>query len=482
MSLGARIVRLTAGNGSAQVLQLVSLPLLSRLFEPGHFGAYVLFVGAAAVLSVFAGLRYEAAIILPRRENSAAALSALVLWLAATTAIAVGAGTLVVTLASESGTARTTALVTGVGLLCVLPASALQRVFAGWLARASRFGAVGMMQFTAVAATLTLQVLLVNAGVPGFAALVAGHVGGQVLAALVFARGLGSAWRRLHLVLLRRRHLVAVAARYARFPKFMLPYGLSSALRERLVHFSVGAFAGSGALGQFAMAARVAGAPNSFLYQGVSPVMYAHAARASRPEVSRDGAAIMELLAMLLVPAFIFLAVDGPRWLDLLLGDSWSGTGRYVSLLAAPYLALALTSWLDRLFDVYRTQDRALLLDVAFTVTLVSTVSIAAARGGGHAAAATFAVVFTAYELVWTAITYRLHGLRLRMLRRPAALVVVLGSASAAVLAGLTAMMDPTPRAVLFFFLAGLSVLGYLRFGGGRHRIRMLFGAPVNTG
>jgi len=482
MSLGSHIVRLTAGNGSAQFLQLLSLPLISRLFAPDEFGLYVLFAGALAVLSVFAGLRYDSAIILPRRDAPAVALAALVLAIALAASTVAGLGTLVATRFLAPGTSRQIVAIVGAGVVLSLVTGAVQRVVTAWLSRSGRFGSVGLLQLLVVATIVGLQVSLAAVGVSGLIALILGHVGGLLLGTAAFAMRMGELRRRIAVSLRRPRQLATVARRYSRFPKFMLPYGLSSTLRERLVHFVIGGLAGAGALGQFAMATRFASAPNSFLYQGVSPVMYAHAARAPREQVARDGAAIMELLAVVLVPAFAFIAIDGPLWIDRFLGQAWAGTGKYLLLLSIPYLSLALTSWLDRLFDAYGTQNRALYLDIGFTVVLVGTTALAASGGDGVTAATVFAAVFTAYELLWTALTYRTHDLPLSILKRPVLIVLVLGVACLAVMLLLKAVLPPTIRLIAFGAFAVLIVLGYLGHGAGRRRVAQLFarsGRPV---
>ena len=72
-----------------------SLPAYSRIFDPGTYGEYVIFVGAVAYVSVFAGVRYDSAIVLPRNARMAAALSALVMLIALAVAAVIAAATLV---------------------------------------------------------------------------------------------------------------------------------------------------------------------------------------------------------------------------------------------------------------------------------------------------------------------------------------------------------------------------------------------------
>ena len=65
-----------------QLLIVGSLPTYSRFFDPAAYGEYLVFVGAIGVLGVFAGVRYDSAIVLPRSDRLAAALSVLVMLIA----------------------------------------------------------------------------------------------------------------------------------------------------------------------------------------------------------------------------------------------------------------------------------------------------------------------------------------------------------------------------------------------------------------
>ena len=104
------------------------------------------------------------------------------------------------------------------------------------------------------------------------------------------------------------------------------------------------------------------------------------------PEAARRLATVLvELSAVALVPPFVFLAVDAPLLVDGLLGGEWSGSGTFVRLLAAPMLVLALTGWLDRVFDARQRQGLALALDGSFSVVVLAAVAMALGLGAGGA-------------------------------------------------------------------------------------------------
>ena len=68
---------LSAGTFLAQLIPILMQPVLRRLFPPEVFGNYAIYLGIIGIVSVGFSLRYEVAIILPRKNADAANLLAL---------------------------------------------------------------------------------------------------------------------------------------------------------------------------------------------------------------------------------------------------------------------------------------------------------------------------------------------------------------------------------------------------------------------
>jgi O-antigen/teichoic acid export membrane protein len=470
------MVAVGSAQALSQVLSICTLPVLSRYFSPTAFGTYTLFLGVCAVAAVFAGLRYETAIVLPRSRRTATALSILVL------TIGVLAAALVLLTAVLGLVFPGLSMVAAIGVpaaasVCV---GTVQRIAVAWLNRQQEYAWFGLVQFSGVLATLVSQFVLLAHGIAEEQALVWGSVAGQIGATMLGA-----------VVLLARPQpqpappltasiprIVAAAVAYRRFPKYMLMYGLSSTLRDRVVQFTLGAFCGTDVLGKFAMATRIMGAPNSLIYAAANPVLLSYASRVPRDQVAENGARLVEALALFLAPIFIFFCFNAAVLMHLILGAKWGGVEHYAVLLAAPYFAWSVTAWLDRLFDVYNKQLAALQIDIVYTMALCSVVYALANPRSPIVAVAGFAVVFVTYEVVWTFLAYRVTGLETRQLRRPLYAVLlsvpiflILGYATSS-LAGLL------ERTIAFFICQVVIVAAYLRFFGGATTIKELFARP----
>lgn len=276
--VASRVAGLGALTAAGQLLIIGSLPAYSRIFDPGRYGEYVIFVGAFTVVSVLAGLRYDSAIVLPRNNGIAAALSALVILIAVSVSVIIVVLSLAV---STLGLApqRWDAIVLhlGFGLAAATVIGAVQRCLTSWCVRDGRFLLIGWAQFAFCLATVVAQLSFARS-MQQLPALIWGYV-----CALGFQTScLGAltcpakhrAWRFPHAA----RTLKFVARKYRRFPTYMVGYALASSLRDRIIQVVLGVGAGAAVVGRFGLAYRVMFAPiHSFtapyrLYSFRSPV------------------------------------------------------------------------------------------------------------------------------------------------------------------------------------------------------------------
>jgi O-antigen/teichoic acid export membrane protein len=65
------ILTLMTGTAAGQIISLVTIPILTRLFSPEEFGIFAVFMGLSSILISIACGRYELAIMLPKNNNNA---------------------------------------------------------------------------------------------------------------------------------------------------------------------------------------------------------------------------------------------------------------------------------------------------------------------------------------------------------------------------------------------------------------------------
>ena len=474
MSVGKNAGIVTTATGLSQLAQLAALPMIASYASPQIFGSYTLFVGFCSVVAIFAGLRYDGAIVVAYSARQARMASALVATLGIVTALAVVTlGTAAVSWNDYLNQLFGFASVWLAGMY--IAANTFLRVAIAWLTRIGRFGWIGAVQFASVSGMVLLQLLLLLNGIAPLFSLIAGFAGGQLLGVIVAAGGPArQALRLAHVV---PASLLGAARHFIAFPRYMILYGLNSSMRERAIHFLMGSAGGANELGGFAMAQRLLGTPHGLLHGSLGPALLRHARVFDRPEVSRVAVALMELAILLFSPVFIFVAMNAPSLTYALFGSAWQGLALYLQILALPYLILCCTAFIDRLYEMYGQQRAALRLELGYSLVVLVGITLVGLTGSGTAMAIVFAFVYTLYELLWTYRTFIINGLprdRLgRLFRFSIGLLIGWLVVNAAVLS----LSSLSARLAIVASIAAVTAFVHWRWLGGRELLLGLIGS-----
>ncbi len=69
-----QIITLISGTLLAQVISFISIPILTRLYNPDEFGLYSIFFAITSVVGIVSSLNYEQAVMLPKSNRDAKAI------------------------------------------------------------------------------------------------------------------------------------------------------------------------------------------------------------------------------------------------------------------------------------------------------------------------------------------------------------------------------------------------------------------------
>jgi lipopolysaccharide exporter len=465
------VVTLASGTAVAQLLLVLALPVLTRLYTPADYGALAVYSSTLTVLVVLASLRYEAAIPLPEDEAVAGSLLALTFVILAAMAALVS---LLVWLAGDAFITRANVPVLRpyrwLIPLGFLGAGAYQAL-SYWAIRRREFGRIARTRLSQGAGQVVAQVGfgLAGAGAPG---LLVGDVIGRVAGggglALLALRGRPFAR-------VTRASLVAVAARYRRFPLLTTWSGLLNVGSLQLPSILFSAGFGAAAAGLYALSFKMLVLPTMLVGQAVGQVFLSRAATVARePERLRR---VTERTALVLfgggLPVFGAIALAGPQLFATVMGSRWEEAGRYAQVLAPWFSVWLVSNPLSGLLSVREWQGSALaftacefalrlaalligahqgspMLAVALLSAggiVISVASIARFMHAGHSsmvrllAPATRLIALAAACLFPAAIALRAHNERLAILAGALAIVayyvVVLRSASGSRFLGL---------------------------------------------
>ena len=66
---GHSVIVLTIGTAIAQIIMIVTTPILSRLYDPEDFGLLATFSAVSGITATIVTLRYETAILIPKKDE-----------------------------------------------------------------------------------------------------------------------------------------------------------------------------------------------------------------------------------------------------------------------------------------------------------------------------------------------------------------------------------------------------------------------------
>ena len=382
------VVMLIGGTGLGQVVALLASPILTRIYSPEDFGVLSVYVSVLTVLLVVSSLRYDLAIVLPTDDQSAFDLLVLSLGIVVVLAVLMGLGSLVV----EPWVVAWTDMPGADRWVWLLPLGFL----GGGVVKALSCWAIRLKVFRPIALTKLNQSLGMVATQIGIGLIHGGPLG--LLLGDAFGRMCSSVslWviavrsgRRLFTPL-RWRNLVAVAARYWRFPVLNSVSGLLNTLGLALPPILLAVFYGPQVAGWFALGQRVFGAPSALIGQSVAQVYFGEASqlRRSDPRALRALYRRTALQLFLLgLPLTILFVAAGPWLMVLVFGEVWRQSGVYLQIWAMTFLADFVVFPLSRTLIVMERQDLQLAWDTGRLVLTAGSLVVASALHFSHSEA-----------------------------------------------------------------------------------------------
>ena len=265
-------VGILTGSALAQLLAILAIPLLSRLYTPSDTAHYALLLGIGAVLASFASLRLDLAIPIPRKTEDSRSL----FWLAAIAPLFVLPSVgLIASLLHFTGVWSTEdlnwtdylAIATFVAVLSVYTAASQLAI------RLRSYGLLSRIPIIQMTGTLVAQVALGAVGVSR--GLFIGGLIGRSMGIVRLVRSCGVQVAQVP----GRPGAVRLLKEYWRFPVIFAPASFVEALGWNLAAVMLPSLFGFGPAGLYAMAVRVSGVPVGVMTRSASQVFLGEFAR-----------------------------------------------------------------------------------------------------------------------------------------------------------------------------------------------------------
>ena len=370
-SSGVRnFAKLLSANVVAQAIGLVVYPILTRMYAPEDFGLLNLFLSIGGVLIILSTSEYYYAIVLPKDEKNAVALTHLSLLLLMLTTLLV----LFSVLFSRpiSLLFKTPALAEYYWLMPIYVFGiGLWNILNYWYIRKKLFGRISGYQMSQSLLSAGGKIGLGYAG-----ALHGGMVYSAVLAPIVsLLTSIALCFRKAICPLLNVSwaNVRIQAKEYCNFPFFVLPRSFINVLATQLPVLLLTPFFGSKLVGLLSMALLLGYTPIGTITRALYQVLYQHTTE--RVRASKNiGNLFWKYVgygSAVIIPLFVGIALVLPALSAWLLGEEWRVVGEYIRWML-PWLYFSLlvgsTCYLS---DVFMQQKKGLLFEILLAVCRV---------------------------------------------------------------------------------------------------------------
>jgi lipopolysaccharide exporter len=459
---GRNVITIIAGTTFAHAIAMAAMPLLARLFSPSDFGLLASYAVVAQILSIIACFGYQNALVLPKRQSSAAML--LIMCLGTIIVVSAATGVIITFFASEISA------LLGIPELAkwlwLIPFSMIAlagfETFSTWSTRNKDFSGISRATVTRRLVITSSQIGLGTTAAQS-SGLIVGQVFGNMAGFLILAHkglkylptGIGQKFR-----LSRARMLIY---RYRQFPGFGLLATLTAALARNLPVVSLGYFFGPAVVGFFAMAYQLVAGPVQIGAASLTPVFFERANRAYNDgDLASLTLTAYQRLTIIVTTPMALLFMASPELIALILGDQWIESGFYLRWITLWLFFIATGSTLHKVFAITERQNELAYLNGLLFIISAMTLAGGGMTGDPHLAVAAFCI---SSSVVWLLLALRvihIAGARIR------SAIMIMGKEIGMALPFLGIMaivkfLTPSSLLVTLTFCALLAVFGVSR-------------------
>lgn len=329
------VAALMTGSVIAQAVPILLSPVLTRLYTPGDFAAFALFMSVTAVISVVAAGRYDQAILLPAEDEDALNLVALCWLILSSLCLLLS---LIIGVFYGSLPAEWLAALHGEWLYLLPPAvfaTTSFQILSVWNNRCARFPQLAMSRATQGSASGFAQCGL-GYGAWHSAGLIWGQVVGLCAGLLMLLR---YNWQSLQSgrAQLGRQRMVSNAYEYRRFPLLSTWGSLFDSGAFLMVLLVISHSFTSNITGFFSFTQRVLSVPLFLISSAIAQVLHQRIAKMNNEDWQSILPYVLRaalFLSAIAVPFVVLLALFGVDLFSFAFGKDWAEAGRYAGLLS----------------------------------------------------------------------------------------------------------------------------------------------------
>ncbi len=319
---------IAAAASISQVILVLSLPVLTRLYSAEGFGVFAVFTAIFSIIAGCSTFKYDAAIILPPPQDNIVARNLTILSIILSVVTSIVLVGLFAALLWLGYVASSLLVFLAYGLPLIATIAALQQ----WDARRRRYTRYSLGQILSAVINVSAGIALSVTGFHEPYGLVIGYLAGLTLAAMVASWGrVFTSFRPLP----RSSELVKIANTFRQFPTYVLPTSIVLTAGTALIPVLVALQFGVAAAGIYAIANRFLGLPASTIGGALNESF-----RSTFSERSREGGAVtkafIEMLYLMSISGVFLFGVifyATPPLFKIFLGQEFQKSAELAGIL-----------------------------------------------------------------------------------------------------------------------------------------------------
>lgn len=362
------ILKLMTGTTISQAIPIMISPILTRIYEPSDFGIYAMFMSIVMIFASIINARYDAAIMLPRKDSDAINIFALALIISIVISlillifIIIFYDKLILIIGDEKIGLWLYFIPLGtffIGLFNSLSFFNNRKKFYSDIAKANIIKSV-------ILAVIQISIGLIKSGATG---LISGFLISQVFSNLKLLRNLLLNNNLFEIINLKKMFILGI--RYKSFPIYSALSVLLNTSIQNIVNI-VGALLFSySSMGFYSLAQRVLGLPSIVIGKAVGQVFLEKTISEKRKFGNSVKIFKSTLFKLLLISLLLFI----PLYItinDIIIfafGEKWQTTGDIIKILMPLFFIRFLTSSLSTILIAYEKQKNELFLNILLLST-----------------------------------------------------------------------------------------------------------------
>ena len=321
------IFTLILGTGSAQLIPILILPILTRLYTPADFGVFGGFVAATALLAIIATFKYDVAIIQPIENSDADQVFKLSIF----TAFIFAVFLYIILFLFDNEMLNFNGYY---GIIFLVPITSLIISFnSSFTYLLNRKKLYKQMSLNKILQSLLIGIISLVLGYLnfGYLGLIAGYIIGSLFVTLIL---FFKYWRSVEKGNIMR--MFDIAKIYRSYPMYSLPSGISNVSANQLPVILLTKIFNADISGFYFLVHKILSVPIMLISSSVGLVFrqYAHSDKIRTGTYSKIYVTTFKKLCLIGLPPFIIVGLFGQEIFSLIFGGEWRIAGFYAQILS----------------------------------------------------------------------------------------------------------------------------------------------------